>query len=171
MTRVMDQASCSCEVLPSVQFDPRLSTRQVNVSTHVTSPTRIKYHVSEHALRRDSRGALVDRGANGGIIGDDAHVVYVYQNQEVDVTGIDNHEINSLKVVDACAKIVTQRGDIIGIFRQYAYHGRGRTIHSCGQIEHYGNRVMDRSMKVGGSQNIRTVDGYVIPIDIINGLP
>ena len=29
----------------------------------------------------------------------------------------------------------------------------------------------DRSRKVGGQQCIRTIDGYVIPLDIINGLP
>ena len=166
--RVIGQATQSCEVLPSVQFD---LSKNVRFQAHTHSTSRIQYKVS-NATRRDKRGALIDRGANGGIIGDDAHVIHVYQDQEVDVTGIDNHEINSLKVVDACAKITTQRGPVIGIFRQYAYHGRGRTIHSSGQIEWYkGNFVKDRSMKVGGSQNIRTLEGYVIPIDIINGLP
>jgi hypothetical protein len=54
---------------------------------------------------------------------------------------------------------------------QYAYYGKDRSIHSCGQMEHYGNMVNDRSMKVGGNQCIITLDGYVIPLDIINGLP
>jgi hypothetical protein len=34
---------------------------------------------------------------------------------------IDNHELNSLKLVDAGAKIMTNKGPVIGIFRQYAY--------------------------------------------------
>jgi len=73
----------------------------------------------------------------------------------VDVTGIDNHQIDSLKVVDASAKTVTQRGEAIGIFQQYAYHGKGRIIHSSGQIEWYkGNTVHNRSLKVGGAQHI-----------------
>jgi hypothetical protein len=42
---------------------------------------------------------------------------------------IDNHELNSLKLVDAGAKIMTNKGPVIGIFRQYAYHGVNRTIH------------------------------------------
>jgi hypothetical protein len=71
----------------------------------------------------------VDRGANGGIIGNDARVHHVHL-REVDVTGIDNHELNSLKLVDAGAKIMTNKGPAIGIFRQYAYHGVNRTIHS-----------------------------------------
>jgi hypothetical protein len=53
----------------------------------------------------------------------------------------------------------------------YAYHGHNRSIHSSGQFEAYKNKVDDRSMKVGGKQCIRTNDGYVIPLDIINGLP
>ena len=44
-------------------------------------------------------------------------------------------------------------------------------IHSSGQIEHYWNLVHDKSMKVGGLQCIITNDEYVMPINIINGLP
>ena len=127
-----------------------------------------RYTVS--VLSRSKRGTLVDRGANGGIVGNDARVIHTHQRQ-VDVTGIDNHEINALKIVDASAKVITQHGPAIVILKQYAYHGRGRTIHSAGQIEHYKNVVNDKSMKVGGKQCIRTLDGYLIPLDIINGLP
>ena len=102
--RVIGQATQSYEVLPLVQFD---LSKNVRFQSHAHSTSRIQYKVS-NATRRDKRGALIDRGANGGIIGDDAHVIHIYQHQEVDVTGIDNHEINCLKVVDACAKIVTQ---------------------------------------------------------------
>jgi len=144
-------------------------------------PTHNEYTHTQHqesvlcirtCRKRGNRGALVDRGANGGIIGNDAHVLYTHPGQEVDVTGIDNHQIDSLKVVDASAKIFTQRGEAIGIFRQYAYHGKGRIIHSSGQIEWCkGNIVHDQSLKVGGAQHVRTLDGYVLPIDIDNGLP
>ena len=101
----------------------------------------------------------------------DARVTHIIPNREVDVTGIDNHEMNSLKIVNATAKVITQRGPVVLILNQYAYHGMSRTIHSSGQIEAYGNRVDDRSLKAGGKQCIRTLDGYIIPIDIINGLP
>jgi hypothetical protein len=113
---------------------------------------------------------LVDRGANGGILGNDARVILKHQ-KSVDVTGIDNHELNSLRIVDGAAKIGTQYGPVIAILRQYAYHGLERTIHSAGQLEHYKQEVNDRSLKVGGKQCIRTNEGYVIPLDIINGLP
>ena len=131
---------------------------------------KYKITVSNHFLKKSERGSLVDRGSNGGIIGNDAIVLYEHQ-RTVDVSGIDNHEVTGLKIVDASAKIPTQRGPVIGIFRQYAYRGRLRTIHSSLQFEHYKNKVDDRSMKVGGSQCIFTLEGYMIPLDIINGLP
>jgi len=74
---------------------------------HVHNAKRV-HHVSAHAAQRGNRGALVDGGANEGIIGNDAHVLCMHPGQEVDATGIDNHQIDSLKVVDASAKIFTQ---------------------------------------------------------------
>jgi len=134
------------------------------MSIHVHNTKKV-YCVSAHAAQRGNRGALVDRGANGGIIGNDAHALYTHPGQEVDVTGIDNHQIDSLKVVNASAKIFTERGEAIDIFRQYTCHGKGRTIHSSGQIEWYkGNIVHDRSLKASGAQHVCTLDGYVLPI-------
>ena len=54
---------------------------------------------------------------------------------------------------------------------EYALFGKGQTIHSSGQIEHFKNFAHDKSMKVGGLQCIITNDEYVMPINIINGLP
>jgi len=158
-----------CKVLSSIQVDPKSFRRTTSIHVHNTKRV---YRVSAHAAQSGNRGALVDRGANGGIIGNDEHILYRHPGQEVDVTGIDNHQIDSLKVVDACAKIFTERGEAISIFRQCANHGKGRTIHSSGQIEWYkGNIVHNQSLKVGGAQHICTLDGYVLPIDIDNGLP
>jgi len=56
----------------------------------------------------------MDRGANGGILGCDANVILIH-TREVDVTGIDNHELNALKLVDATAKVITQLGPAIVI--------------------------------------------------------
>ena len=43
-------------------------------------------------------------------------------------------------------------------------------MHSCGQIEHSRNLVDDRSSQVGGTQRLVTKDGYVIPLEMCNGL-
>jgi hypothetical protein len=43
-------------------------------------------------------GALVDRGANGGIAGDDVWI-FNCTGQQVDVQGIDNHQIVDISIV------------------------------------------------------------------------
>jgi hypothetical protein len=70
------------------------------------------------------------------------------------------------------AVVNTQRGEVIAIMHQYAYTGKGGTIHSSGQLEWCGNDVNDHSIKIdGGRQQLNTPDGYVIPIDVKHGLP
>jgi len=49
---------------------------------------------------------------------------------------------------------------------QYAYLGKGKIIHSSGQIVYYKNAVDDKSSKVGGKQHIVTLDGYIILLNI-----
>jgi len=70
-------------------------------------------------------------------------------------------------MVDATAKTITDKGPVILILQNHAYHGLNRTLHSAGQIEWYQNKVYNASMKVGGRQVIKTVDGYYIPINVI----
>jgi hypothetical protein len=56
---------------------------------------------------------------------------------------------------------------------QYAYHPQqGRSIHSSYQLESFANNVNDKSIHIpGGLQRIQTVDGYVFPLSIRDGLP
>ena len=127
------------------------------------------YQVSKHSVR-SPRGAMVDRGANGGIAGNDCKIVEL-SGRRIDVTGINNHQISQIPVGTVAAHAVSQRGEVILIMHQYAIHQENRTIHSCVQLEHFGNMVEDRSLKAGGNQRLTTQDGYVFPIDIVQGLP
>ena len=147
-------------VMPPVQFGPPPPPLSYSVHT---------IRVSNHA-HQVTRGSLLDRGANGSVLGSDAKVILTYE-RTVDVSGIDNHEMTGLRIVDASAKVMTHRGPVILIMRQYAYHGTGRTIHSCIQLEHYKTVVHDKSIKAGGRQCVITLEGYIIPLDIIRGLP
>jgi hypothetical protein len=129
----------------------------------------IVYSVSASRTKRP--GALIDRGANGGVAGEDARIIQKL-HRTVDVQGIDNHQIVDIPIVIAGGVINTRRGPAIAILNQYAYIGKGRTIHSSGQLEWFGQDVNERSIKVAnGQQRILTLDGYAIPINIRNGLP
>ena len=54
-------------------------------------------------------GALVDRGTNGGIAGEDVRVINK-TGRQADVQGIDNHQIVDIPIVTAGAVINTLHG-------------------------------------------------------------
>jgi hypothetical protein len=64
-------------------------------------------------------------------------------------------------------------GGVILIMHQYAYHPQqGSSIHSSCQLEYFANDVNNKPICIpGGLQHIQTVDGYVFPLSIRNGLP
>jgi len=99
-------------------------------------------------------------------LANDAKVIFKC-NKTADVTGVDNHELNSRPMVDATAKTITDKGPVILILGNCPCHVLNRTLHSAGQIAWFHNKVCDTSMKVGGRQVIKTVDGYCIPINVI----
>jgi len=66
---------------------------------------------------------------------------------------------------------MTDKGPVILILQNCAYHGLNWTLHSAGQIEWHQNEACDTSVKVGGRQVINTADGHCIPINVVRGLP
>ncbi len=130
----------------------------------------VEYIVNNNSTTWEAGRSLVDRGANGGVRGSDAKVIRTYM-RKVNISGIEDHTVNSLSIVDCAAKIKTHAGPVIGIFRQYADLGTGRTIHSSLQIEYNKIEVYNKSRSAGGKQCIRTNYGYIVPLDIIQGLP
>ena len=86
------------------------------------------------------------------------------------VTGIDNHEIQGLDLVQCAPLVHTNHSMVNLIMNEYAYYGKGHSIHSSGQIEWYTNTVDDRPVQVGGQQRIITMDGYSMPLVCKGGL-
>ncbi len=66
--------------------------------------------------------------------------------------------------------VYTNKGPYIVHLNQYAYLGKGKTIHCAGQIEYAGHEVNDKSTVVGGLQNIKSLCGTVLPLSVRNGL-
>ena len=86
------------------------------------------------------------------------------------VTGIDSHEIPGLALVQCAALVQTYHGMVNLIMNEYAFYGRGHSIHSSGQIEWYTNTVDDKSVHIGHQQRIVTIDGYSMPLVRKGGL-
>ena len=126
-----------------------------------------KHYIFQHANHTNNQ--LVDRGANGGLAGSDMRVIYK-THRKINISGIDNHEVNGLDVVTAATLLNTSLGKVIGIFNDYAHLGKGSSIHSSGQLEWFKTHVDEKSIKVGGTQLITTLEGYSVPLLIKDGL-
>ena len=124
-------------------------------------------YLFQHANHTNQQ--LVDRGANGGLAGSDMRVIHK-PHRKINTQGIDNHEVTGLDVVTAATLLNTSQGKVIGIFNEYAYLGKGSSIHSSGQLEWFKTNVDEKSVKVGGTQLITTLDGYSVPLLIKDGL-
>jgi hypothetical protein len=83
--------------------------------------------------------ALVDRGANGGVCGEDMLVVEESE-RFVDVNCLADHKVNQLRIVTSQALVTTHKGNAVSIFHQMALLGKGKSILSCLQMESYGTK-------------------------------
>ena len=144
---------------PTSDVTPHQSIHSVHI--------HLFYHLAQ--AKQAQHASLVDRGANGGLAGSDVRVLSK-SSRKCAVTGIDQHQINGLDIVQCAALVKPNHGYVNLIMNEYAYYGKGHTIHSSGQIEWHKNTVDDKSVKVGGSQCITTLDGYSFPLNCTGGL-
>ena len=156
------------------QLDQVLQTYQAyqqSQSETETPPRQMNAHITYHVAqaKQSKHGSFVDRGANGGLAGSDVRILST-SSRKCTVTGMDNHEIPGLDLVQCAAMVQTNHGMVNLIMNEYAYYGRGHSIHSSGQIEWYTNTVDDKSVQVGGQQRIVTIDGYSMPLVCKGGL-
>ena len=97
------------------------------------------------------------------------HVIH-QTHRKINIQGIDNHEVTGLDVVTAATLLNTSLGKVIRIFNEYAYLGKRSSIYSSGQLEWFKTNVDEKSVKVGHTQLITTLDGYSVPLLIKDGL-
>ena len=156
------------------QLDQVLQTYQAyqeSQSDYEKPHTQINAHITHHVAQAQNpkHCSLVDRGANGGLAGSDVRILST-SSRKCTVTGIDNHEIPGLDLVQCAALVQTNHGIVNLIMNENAYYGKGHNIHSSGQIEWYTNTVDDKSVQVGGQQRIVTIDGYSMQLVCQGGL-
>jgi len=143
----------------------------INGVTYRASATHITYHIQSEHGGNTPCGSLVDRGANGGLSGGDVRVLEESTTEFADVHGIADISVSKLPLCTVAGVIQTHQGPIIGIFHQYAHYGKGHTLHSPLQMEHFGLDVDERSSRLGkGKQQIVTPEGHVVPLSMWQGL-
>ena len=152
------------ETTPS---DPLLAMVHQSINTSDEGIQVCQHYLFQHANPTNQQ--LVDHGTNGGLAGSDMHVIH-RTHRKINIQGIDNHEVTGLDVVTDATLLNTSQGKVIGIFNEYAYLGKGSSIHLSGQLEWFKTNVDEKSVKVGGSHLITTLDGYSVPLLIKDGL-
>jgi hypothetical protein len=120
----------------------------INREEYVTKLNDVMYQVSNHK-KMTLPLALIDCGANGGVAGSDTWLIDK-SLCSVHIQGINDHMIKDVPISTVSAVVNTQRGEVIAIMHQYAYTGKGGTIHSSGQLEWCGNDVNNCSIKNEG---------------------
>ena len=129
--------------------------------------THLFYHVAQ--AKQTQHGSLVDSGANGGLAGYDVRI-FSKSSRKCTITGIDQQQINRLAIVQCAALVNTNHGYDNLIMIHMHIMGKVIPSHSSGQIEWHKNLVDDKSVKVGGTQYITTIDGYAFPVKCTGGL-
>jgi hypothetical protein len=158
-----------CKMLSQHQRPDKLSV-MINGVEYVAKLNDVMYQVFNHK-QMTLPLALIDRGTNSGVAASDTWLIDK-SLCSVHIQGIDDHMIKDVPISTVGAVVNTQRGEVIAIMHQYAYTGKGGTIHSSSQLEWCGNDINDRSIKIdSGRQRLTTPDGYVIPINVRRGLP
>lgn len=145
--------------------------KSTSTSKYKANKCNIIYRVQNYTVEDDKKlPSLVDRGANGGIGGQDVRVIEM-SGRRVDVQGIDQHQINDIPICTVGGVVTTSDGEqVIAVFGEYAWTGNGPSIHSSGQLEYNRISVDDRSAKVGGKQCLKTDCGRILPLKFRNGL-
>jgi hypothetical protein len=144
--------------IPAADLRKMLSQRQwldkpsvmINGVEYVIKLNDVMYQVSNHK-QTTLPLALIDRGANGGVAGSDTWLIDKSLHS-VHIQGIDDHMIKDVPSSTVGTVVNTQRGEAIAIMHQYAYTGKGGTIHSSSQLEWCGNDVNKRFIKIDGGR-------------------
>jgi hypothetical protein len=122
----------------------------INGVEYVAKLNDVMYQVSNHKQMMLPL-VLIDRGANGGVAKSDTQLIDK-SLCSVHIQGIDDQMIKDILIGTVGAVINSQRGEVIAIMHQYAYTGKGGTIHSSGQLEWCGNNINDHSIKIEGGR-------------------
>ena len=143
---------------------PSSAVNDSATDAHSVSDKTPTYLVSTNARHsRRQYGSLVDRGANGCIIGSDMRKIKSHCSF-THLSGIDDHTVRDLPLVTAGAFVRTSAGPIILIVHQGAHMPDGKTILSPGQMEHFGWTIDDKSPAFTGTvPTVTSLDGHVCP--------
>jgi len=145
---------------PGTVFDPQEETSDTEQGSPQAETTRTDQGIP----------LMADRGSNVCVLsGDNVRILYLSgETLKVDVLG--DQEMENLRIGSVGGVVTTRSGNVLVVFNEIAYRGSGLSVMSCIQVEDIGIHIDDKSTNHGGNQCITTFEGYVIPLNCIQGL-
>ena len=98
-------------------------------SIQFANTTHIQFNVSFHKASSGHNLSLIDQSANGGVAGNDVHILF-RSNHTVDIKGIVNHRVNNIGIGIIGGVFITQHGPVVVIMNPSAFLGKGASIYS-----------------------------------------
>ena len=98
----------------------KIMTSPFSDDTRHQSVNSVHTHLFRHVAqaKQAQHGSLVDRGANGGLAGSDVRILSK-SSRKCTVTGIDQHQINGLDIVQCAVLVKTNHGYVNLIINIY----------------------------------------------------
>jgi hypothetical protein len=93
----------------------------------------ISYNLSNHASS-PVLSSLIDGGDNGGMAGNDVHVISKSSSDQANVTGVGESVIQNLPLATVAGLVDTHCGPAIVLLHQCANYGKGHTVHLSSQL-------------------------------------
>ena len=141
ISRLISSNTSGSSTITTSKDDNSTTHDEININDTKHRQINTLYSYSRNITK--TRGALIDRGANGGLVGGDVRVISK-SSRAVNVQGMDNHQCVNIPIVTAGTVTRSQRGTLIIIMNKYAYITRGKTVHISGQMEAFQNDVIDK---------------------------
>ena len=115
----------------------------LNRRTYMASVTHITYCLNCTMTTNNQNLSLIDCSANGGLSGDDVQELAESTTLFANIKGFAEAEVKDVPLCTVAGVIQANSCPVIGLFHQYAHYGKGQTIHSPVQLEHFGLHVDD----------------------------
>jgi hypothetical protein len=95
----------------------------INGVEYIAKVHDVMYQVSNHK-QTTLPLALIDRGANGGVVGSDTRLIDK-SLRSVHIQGINDHMIKDVPIGTVGAVVNTQRGEVIEIYESICVYWKG----------------------------------------------
>src|SRR6476620_9292219 len=148
-----------------------LSPNQPNATSRRVEVAAIRHYNVASLDLENHAASTVNRGASGSVWGADGRVITEDKFHKIKVTGLGGIKLLDSSTVFAVVKLKSvNHGWVFGEFHNYAYTGKGKSIHLSMQMEAFGLNVNDKHYNFGGKLRIETPDGYKFMLGMEDGM-